>query len=66
MKIVLVKFVVWTIFLYGVQEWSVTKSDRIEAFEMWGWKKTAWCLVMRTSYKQVDIGGTGCGKKVDG
>ena len=35
------KSMVWAVFLYGVEGWTLKKSDRneIEAFEMWCWSK---------------------------
>ena len=35
------KSMVWAVFLYGVEGWTLKKSDwnRIEAFEMWCWRK---------------------------
>jgi len=32
---------VWAVFQYGVEGWTLKKSDRnrIEAFEMWCWRK---------------------------
>jgi len=32
---------VWAVFQYGVEGWTLKKSDRnrIEAFEMWYWRK---------------------------
>ena len=35
------KSVVWAVFQYGVEGWTLNKSDRnrIEAFEMWCWRK---------------------------
>ena len=35
------KSMVWVVFQYGVEGWTLKKSDknRIEAFEMWCWRK---------------------------
>ena len=35
------KSMVWAVFQYGVEGWTLKKSDRnrIEAFEMWCWEK---------------------------
>jgi len=35
------KSMVWAVFQYGVEGWTLKKSDRyrIEAFEMWCWRK---------------------------
>jgi len=40
-KIKVMKSVVWAVFQYGVEGWTLKKSDRnrIEAFEMWCWRK---------------------------
>jgi len=29
------KSMVWAVFQYGVERWTLKKSDRIEASEMW-------------------------------
>ena len=36
------KSMVWAVFQYGVEGWTLKKSDRnrIEAFELWCWRKT--------------------------
>ena len=35
------KSMVWAVFQYGVEGWTLRKSDRnrIESFEMWCWRK---------------------------
>jgi len=35
------KQIVWAVFLYGAEGWTIKKSDknRIEALEMWCWRK---------------------------
>ena len=35
------KSMVWAVFQYGVEGWTLKKSDRnrIEAFEMWCWRQ---------------------------
>jgi len=40
-KVKVMKSMVWTVFQYGVEGWTLKKSDRnrIEAFEMWCWRK---------------------------
>ena len=40
-KVKVMKSVVWAVFQYGVEGWTLKKSDRnrIEVFEMWRWKK---------------------------
>jgi len=37
----LVKFLVWSVALYAAEPWTISKTDmkRIEAFEMWIWRK---------------------------
>ena len=39
---VVMKSMVWAVLKYGVEGWTLKKSDRnrIEAFEMWCWSKT--------------------------
>jgi len=41
MKIRVMKSMVWAVFQYGVEGWTLKKSDRnrIESFEMWCWRK---------------------------
>ena len=41
LKIRVVKSMVWAVFQYGVEGWTLKKSDRnkIQSFEMWCWKK---------------------------
>ena len=41
LKIRVMKSMVWAMFQYGVEEWTLKKSDRnrIESFEMWCWRK---------------------------
>jgi len=41
LKIRVMKSMVWAVFQYGVEGWTLKKSDRnrIESFEMWCWKK---------------------------
>ena len=43
LKIRLMKALVWSIFLYGAESWTLKKSDynRIAAFEMWCWRRIA-------------------------
>lgn len=38
-----VKPVVWSVYLYGSETWTVIAGmiQRIEAFEMWAWRKMA-------------------------
>jgi len=40
-KVKVMKSMVWAVFQYGVEGWTLKKSDRnrIEAFEMWCWRK---------------------------
>jgi len=40
-KVKVMKSMVWVVFQYGVEGWTLKKSDknRIEAFEMWCWRK---------------------------
>ena len=40
-KVKMMKSMVWAVFQYGVDGWTLKKSDRnrIEAFEMWCWRK---------------------------
>ena len=40
-KVKVMKSMVWAVFHYGVEGWTLKKSDRnrIEAFEMWCWRK---------------------------
>ena len=40
-KVKVMKSVVWAVFQYGVEGWTLKKSDRnrIETFEMWCWRK---------------------------
>jgi len=42
-KVKVMKSMVWVVFQYGVEGWTLKKSDRnrIEAFEMWCWRKNA-------------------------
>ena len=39
LKMHLIKSLIWSVFSYGVEGWTVKKSDenRIQAFEMWCW-----------------------------
>ena len=41
MKVKVMKSLVWAVFQYGVEGWTLKKSDRnrIQAFEMWCWRK---------------------------
>jgi len=41
LKIRVMKSMVWALFQYGVDGWTLKKSDRnrIESFEMWCWRK---------------------------
>jgi len=41
LKIRVMKSMVWAVFQYGVEGWTLKKSDRnrIESFEMWCWRK---------------------------
>ena len=45
-KIRVMKSMVWAVFQYGVEGWTLKKSDRnrIESFEMWCWKRCSECL----------------------
>jgi len=40
-KVKVMKSMVWALLQYGVEGWTLKKSDRnrIEAFEMWCWRK---------------------------
>jgi len=40
---------VWAVFLYGAEGWTIKKSDknRIEALEMWCWRK-----MLRVSWRE--------------
>jgi len=40
-KVKVMKSMVWAVFQYGVEGWTLKKSNRnrIEAFEMWCWRK---------------------------
>ena len=40
-KVKVMKSMVWAVFQYGEEGWTLKKSDRnrIEAFEMWCWRK---------------------------
>jgi len=40
-KVKVMKSMVWAVFQYGVEGWTLKKSDRnrIEAFETWCWRK---------------------------
>ena len=40
-KVKVMKSMVWAVFQYGVERWTLKKSDRnrIETFEMWCWRK---------------------------
>ena len=40
-KVKVMKSMVWAVFQYGVEGWTLKKSDRNrrEAFEMWCWRK---------------------------
>jgi len=40
-KVKVMKSMVWAVFQYGVERWTLKKSDRnrIEALEMWCWRK---------------------------
>ena len=40
-KVKVMKSMVWAVFQYGMEGWTLKKSDRnrIEAFEMWCWRK---------------------------
>ena len=42
------KSMVWAVFQYGVEGWTLKKSDRnrIEAFEVWCWRKNNNILVI--------------------
>jgi len=41
LNISVMKSMVWAVFQYGVEGWTLKKSDRnrIESFEMWCWRK---------------------------
>ena len=41
LKIRVMKTLVWSIFLYGAESWTLRVADnnRIEAFEMWCWRR---------------------------
>ena len=60
---------VWAVFQYGVEGWTLKKSDRnrIEAFEMWCWRKmlsTSW-QEHRTNESVFNIKRIGPGKRVN-
>ena len=40
-KVKVMKSMVWAVFEYGVEGWTLNKSDRnrIETFKMWFWRK---------------------------
>ena len=53
-KVKVMKSMVWAVFQYGVEGWTLTKKsdrNRIEAFEMWCWRKmlSISCLEHRTN-----------------
>jgi len=37
----IVKCIVWSVTVYGVETWTMTRADRerLEAFEMWVWRR---------------------------
>jgi hypothetical protein len=41
LKVTVMKSLVWSVFLYGAESWTIRKADRnrIEAFEMWCWRR---------------------------
>ncbi len=41
LKVRLMKALVWSVFLYGAESWTIKESDRnrITSFEMWCWRK---------------------------
>ena len=41
LKVKIMKTLVWSVFLYGAEGWTIKKAhrNRIEAFEMWCWRK---------------------------
>jgi len=40
-KVKVMKSMVWAVFQYGVEGWTLNRSNRnrIEVFEMWSWRK---------------------------
>ena len=70
LKIRVMKSMVWAVFQYGVEGWTLKKSDRnrIESFEMWCWRKMlriSW-KEHRTNYINIrrDWSGKGVNRKV--
>ena len=43
-KVRLVKAMVFPVFMYGCESWTVKKAEcwRIDAFEMWCWRRVPW------------------------
>jgi len=40
-KVLLVKVMVFPVVMYGYESWTIKKAEskRIDAFELWGWKR---------------------------
>ena len=58
---------VWEVFQYGVEGWTLKKSDRnrIECFEMWCWKKMLG-ISWKEPYQYINIRRDWSGKGVNG
>ena len=50
----LVKTMVFPVFMYGCESWTITKTEhqRIDAFELWCWRKLLRVLWTARRYKQ--------------
>jgi hypothetical protein len=51
----LVKGYIWTIALYGAENWTLRKVDQkhLESFEMWYWRKSVGLIVREMKYHKV-------------
>ena len=55
LKIRVMTSMVWAVFQYGVEGWTLKKSDRnrIESFEMWCWRKMLGNFLEGTPYQYI-------------
>ena len=63
------KSMVWAVFQYGVDGWTLNQSDRnrIEAFEIWSWRKmlSIFWQEHRTNDSIINTNRIGPGKRVN-
>ena len=65
-KVKMMNSMVWAVFQYEVEGWTLKKSDRngIEASEMWCWRKML--SISWQEHRTININRIGHGKRVNG